>query len=116
MGIVLRPLSDRVVIKPDPIPEVIGSIINPRVGEQRSETGTIKWIGPGYVTEFPVVTVSTKDPALVLPAFPRMPMELTVGMRVMYGKYVGAVVTVGGEEFVIVRQTEVLGVLEEEDD
>jgi chaperonin GroES len=119
MSIVLRPLSDRVVITPDERQKYVGSIIVPGSASYKPQTGTVKWVGPGYVSEFPVIRSghpgrSGPHPKDVI-EFPRMPMVLEPGMRVLFGKYSGTEITIEDESYFILRLTEVLCVIEEED-
>jgi len=87
----VKPLADRVLIKPTVAEEVTASgIIIPDTAKEKPLKGTVLAIGPG-----------TKDE----------PMELKVGDVVLYGKYAGTEVEIEHEKVMIMRQNEVLAIL-----
>ena len=123
----LRPLSDRVVVVPDEHQEVVGTLVIPDSvrTDHRPQTGVIKWVGPGRVSEFPVICeVETPNKMLgeetsmitYAPQYKRMPMYLKVGMRVLYGKYSGADVQIERDNYVVLRQTDIFAILEDDDE
>ena len=94
----LRPMGDRVFIKPDEPVEKIGSIFIPQTARQKTGTGTIVAMGPGMLR---------KDGG-------RWPMpDVPVGARVIYdADSPWPRVKLGGEEFLQLRDDAVLAVFE----
>ena len=93
----LKPLADRVVIKPAEAEEKTKSgILLPDAAKEKPTKGKVVAVGPGKLDE------------------KGKPMELgvRVGDTVFYGKYSGTEVEVNGEKLVIVRESELYGVLE----
>lgn len=91
----LTPLHDRVIIKRDVAPETQGGIVIPEKAKQLSQTGTVQAAGPGKRTATGV-----------------RPLEVKAGDRVVFSKMAGAEISVDGESMVIMREEEILGVLE----
>jgi chaperonin GroES len=93
----LRPLHDRVVIKRLEEGETKrGSIIIPDTAKEKPQQGEVKAVGSGKLLE-------TGE---------RMTPEVKAGDRILFGKYSGAEVKLGGEEYLILKEDEILGVLE----
>ena len=87
----VKPLSDRVLIKPTPAEEVtVAGIIIPDTAKEKPLRGTVLAVGPG-----------TKDEA----------MQVKVGDVVLYGKYAGTEVEIDHETVLIMRQSDVLAIL-----
>ena len=92
----IKPLADRVVVKPlDETEEMRGGLYIPDTAKEKPQQGKIVAVGPGRVSD---------DGS-------RVDMELKKGDKVLYGKYSGTEVTVDGEEYLIVRESDVLAVL-----
>ena len=92
----LKPLADRVIVKPSEAEEKTkGGIILPDIAKEKPIEGTIVAIGPGKVSE---------DGKLVKP-------EVKVGDKVLYGKYSGTEVTVEGEEYLIMRESDIFAII-----
>ncbi|MBN1155459.1 co-chaperone GroES [candidate division KSB1 bacterium] len=92
----IRPLADRVVIKPVDLEEKVqGGIIIPDTAKEKPQQGKIVAVGPGKVSE-------TGE---------KIKMEVKVGDLVLYGKYAGTEVTVNDEEYLIVRESDILAIL-----
>ena len=93
----IKPLADRVVVRPldETEEQTSGGIIVPDTAKEKPQQGEIVAVGPGRVSD----------------DGNRIDMELETGDRVLYGKYSGTEVTVGGEEYLILRETDVLAVL-----
>jgi chaperonin GroES len=92
----IKPLADRVVVKPlDQDQETKGGLYIPDTAKEKPQQGEIVAVGPGRVSD---------DGA-------RIDMELKTGDKVLYGKYSGTEVTVGGEEYLILRESDVLAVI-----
>jgi chaperonin GroES len=87
----IKPLGDRVLVVPAPAEEKIGGIIIPDTAKEKPLHGTIKAVGQG-----------TKDEEMVLKA----------GDEVLYGKYSGTELEFEGEKFLMMRQSDVLAVIE----
>ena len=91
-----RPLHDRVVIEPlDREEKTVGGIIVPDTAQEKPMRGKVLVTGPGARDE---------DGAL-------LPMELKKGDNVLYGKYSGTEVKIDDKEVLIMRESDVMGVL-----
>ena len=86
----IRPLADRVLVKPAPAEEKIGGIIIPDTAKEKPQQGKVIAAGPGKKDE---------------------PMEVKVGDEVLYGKYAGTEVTVEDKKYLIVKQSDILAIL-----
>jgi len=94
----IRPLADRVVIKRIEEEEVKkGGIIIPDTAKEKPQKGEVVAVGPGRLDE----------------KGNRMPMEVKVGDKVLFSKYAGTEVKIGDEEYLIMREDDILCVLEE---
>ena len=92
----IKPLSDRVVIKPAPAEEKTkGGIILPDTAKEKPVIGEIVAVGPGKVSD----------------DGKKIPMELKVGDKVLYGKYSGTEVTVEGDEYLIMREADIFAIV-----
>ena len=93
----LRPLHDRVLVKRLEEKEVKkGGIIIPDTAKEKPQEGEIIAVGPGKVTE---------DGKL-------QAMSVKVGDKILFGKYSGSEVKLGDEEYLIMREDDILGVLQ----
>ena len=91
----LQPLHDRIVVEPAAHEEVsAGGIILPDSAKEKPMRGTVIAVGPGKTLD------SGKT----------SPVDVKVGDVVLYGKYSGTEVTVSGEDYVILRNDDVLGI------
>ncbi|MFZ5854297.1 MAG: co-chaperone GroES [Chloroflexota bacterium] len=94
----LRPLGDRVVIKPTPREEMTKSgIVLPDTAKEKPQEGTILAVGPGRFLE----------------DGKREQMDVKEGQKVLYAKYAGTEFKVDGEELLIVSQKDILAIVEE---
>lgn len=92
----LKPLGDRVVVKPAAAEEkTAGGIILPDTVKEKPVEGNVVAVGTGKVAD---------DGKAIK-------MEVKVGDRVLYGKYSGTEVTVNGEEYLIMRESDIFGIL-----
>ena len=92
----IKPLSDRVVIKSAPPDEKVqGGIIIPDTAKEKPQKGEIVAVGPGKVSDAGQTITPT----------------VKVGDMVLYGKYSGTEVTIDGEEYLIVRESDILAVI-----
>lgn len=93
----LKPLFDRVVLKPEQKDKLSsGGIILPQVADQKSELATVVSVGTGG-------TLDGKE----------QKMEVQVGQKVLYSKYAGTQFKMEGEEYLILRQTDILAIIED---
>lgn len=93
----LKPLGDRIIIKPTAAEEVTkGGIVLPDTAKEKPREGEVIAVGPGKVLE----------------SGTKVPMEIKVGDKVIYSRYGGTEVKLGSEEYVILRQDDVLAVSE----
>lgn len=93
----LKPLLDRVVIKRiEEENRTAGGIIIPDTAKEKPSQGMVVSVGPGGRDE----------------AGHEIPMTLKVGDRVLFGKWSGTEVKIEGEDLVIMKESEVFGVLE----
>ena len=92
----LKPLADRVIVKPKEADEVTkGGIILPDTAKEKPVEGTIVAAGPG----------KTSDDGKVIK------LEVKVGDVVLYGKYSGSEVTVDGVEYLIMRESDIFAIV-----
>ncbi len=93
----LKPLGDRVVIKAIEREEVTSSgIYLPDTTKEKPQEGRIQAVGPGRLLE----------------SGERAPMELKEGDRVIFAKYAGTEFKLGGEDLLILRETDILAVVD----
>ena len=94
----IRPLHDRVVVKRIEEKETVqGGIIIPDTAKEKPQEGEVVAIGQGKRLE---------DGKLI-------PLDVKVGDRILFGKYSGSEIKLEGEEFLIIREDEILGVIED---
>jgi chaperonin GroES len=94
-GVKLAPLADRVVIRALEETETMrGGLYIPDTAKEKPQQGEVIAVGPGRFE---------KDK--------RVPMDVKVGDRVLYGKYSGTEVTLDGEQYLILRESDVLAVV-----
>ena len=92
----LKPLADRVIVKPKEADEVTkGGIILPDTAKEKPVEGTIVAAGPGKTSD---------DGKLIN-------MEVKVGDVVLYGKYSGSEVPVDGVEYLIMRESDIFAIV-----
>ena len=92
----IKPLADRVVVKPMEAEEKTkGGIILPDTAKEKPVEGTIVATGPGKKSD---------DGKL-------MEMEVKVGNKVLYGKYSVTEVTIDGEEYLIMRESDIFAIV-----
>ena len=92
----MKPLADRVIIKPQEAEEKTkGGIILPDTAKEKPVIGEVVAVGPGKVSD---------DGKKISP-------EVKVGDKVLYGKYSGTEVTVEGEEYLIMREADIFAIV-----
>lgn len=116
MAIKLRPLSDRLVVKPDPAEDMTaGGLYVPASAKYEPQIGTVISAGPGWVSQVPVYVPS--DSYMTGGAtYPRREMVVLPGDRIFYPKNAGSVVQIDRDEFIIIRETDVLAFVVEKID
>jgi len=92
----LTPLHDRVIVKPSEPEEVTkGGIIIPDTAKEKPQQGEIVAVGNGKITEEGKV----------------LPLQVKVGDKVLYGKYAGTEVNIEGEEYLMMRESDVFAII-----
>lgn len=92
----LKPLDDRIVVSvSDATEKTAGGILLPDSAKQKPHQGTVVAVGPGKLLDNGT----------------RAPMAVAIGDTVLFGKYSGSDVEVGGTEYKILRESDVLGKL-----
>ncbi|MGE5432724.1 MAG: co-chaperone GroES [Syntrophomonadaceae bacterium] len=92
----IQPLADRVVVKPMAAEEKTkGGIILPDTAKEKPIEGTVVAVGQGKVSEEGKVSALT----------------VKVGDKVLYGKYSGTEVSIDGEEYLIMRESDIFGII-----
>ena len=93
----LRPLGDRVIVKPiEKKDEVRSGLIIPDTAKEKPQEGEIIAAGKGKIGE---------DGKLI-------PMDVKAGDKILYGKYSGTEVKLDGQEYLIMHQDDILGIVE----
>jgi chaperonin GroES len=93
----IRPLGDRILVKRIQEEEKTkGGIIIPDTAKEKPQEGRVVAVGKGKVTE---------DGKLLVP-------DVKAGDRILFGKYAGSEIKLEGEEHLILREDDILGVLE----
>ena len=88
----IKPLADRVLVLPAPAEEKVGGIISPDTAKEKPQRGEVVAVGQG-----------TKDETMVLKK----------GDVVLYGKYAGTELEDGDKKYLMMRQSDVLAVVED---
>ncbi len=92
----VQPLSDRIIIVPkEEAEEKVGSIYIPDSAQEKPLEGTVEAVGPGRVENGERVSPTVKK-----------------GDRVLYGKYAGTEIKADGKEMLIVREADILAILD----
>lgn len=93
----IRPLHDRLVVKRiEETEQVLNGIIIPDSAKEKPQQGEVVAVGKGKRTDDGKV----------------IPMDVAAGDRILFGKYSGSEIKLDGTEYLIMREDEVLGVLE----
>jgi chaperonin GroES len=93
----LRPLHDRVLIKRlEEQDERHGSIIIPDTAKEKPQEGKVIAVGSGKVTD----------------EGKKLPLDVKAGDRILFGKYSGSEVKIDGDEYLILREEDVLAILD----
>lgn len=91
----IKPLGDRVLVQADVAEEKTSSgIIIPDTAKEKPQQGTVIAVGPGRVENGNKIDMTVKE-----------------GDKVLYGKYAGTELTLDGEEYMIMRESDIVGIL-----
>ena len=91
----LEPLEDRIVVKPGEEEETtVSGIVIPDTAKEKPQEGEVVAVGPGRVEDGK-----------------RVPMDVKAGDRVLYSKYGGTEVKVGGEEYLVLSARDLLAIV-----
>ena len=92
----VQPLADRIVVKPlEDTEQMRGGLYIPDTAKEKPQQGEVVAVGPGKMTD---------DGKRIAP-------ELKTGDRILYGKYSGTEVTVAEEQYLILREADVLAII-----
>jgi len=92
----IRPLADRIVVKAlEETEQMRGGLYIPDTAKEKPQQGEVVAVGPGKMTD----------------EGKRIAPEVKEGDKVLYGKYSGTEVTVGDEQYLILREADVLAVI-----
>jgi len=92
----IQPLADRVVVQAlEETEQMRGGLYIPDTAKEKPQQGTIVAVGPGKLSEEGT----------------RIAPDVKVGQRVLYGKYSGTEVNVDNEEYLILRESDILAVI-----
>lgn len=90
----IKPLADRVVVRPIEREETTkGGIVIPDTAKERPQEGEVVAVGPGKYEDGK-----------------RVPMEVKVGDRVLFAKYGGTEIKIDGEEYLVLRESDILAI------
>ena len=93
----IKPLGDRIVVKPlEALEKSKGGIVLPDTAKEKPQEGKVMAVGKGRVT----------DDGKVIAA------EVKVNDKVLYGKYSGTEITVDSEEYVVLHESDILGIVD----
>ena len=94
----IRPLQDRVIVRrlEEAVEKTKGGIIIPDTAKEKPQHGKIIAVGKGKVNDDGKV----------------MPLDVKVGDKILFGKYSGSEIKIDGEEHLIMREDDILGVIE----
>jgi len=91
----IKPLSDRVVVKPEPAEEKTASgLFIPDTAKEKPQRGSVVAVGPGKVENGN-----------------KIEMTVSAGDTVLYGKYSGTEITMDGDDLLIMRESDILGIV-----
>lgn len=92
----ITPLADRVVVKPlEESEEMRGGLYIPDTAKEKPQQGEVIAVGPGRLSD----------------EGKRLAPDVSAGDKVLYGKYSGTEVTVAGEQYLILRESDILAIV-----
>lgn len=93
----IKPIGDRVVVKPEPADEkTAGGLYIPESAKEKPQRGTVVSVGAGRVENGNRIEMTVKD-----------------GDTILYGKYAGTEITLDDDDYLIMRETDILGIVDE---
>jgi chaperonin GroES len=93
----IRPLHDRVIVQRiEEEAKTKGGIIIPDTAKEKPQEGKVIAVGPGKILENGTKTT----------------LDVKVGDKILFGKYSGSEIKIDGEEFIMMREDDILGVIE----
>ncbi|MCL2760288.1 MAG: co-chaperone GroES [Desulfuromonadales bacterium] len=93
----LRPLQDRIIVKRlEEETKTAGGIFIPETAKEKPQKGEVVAVGNGKKTEDGKI----------------LPIDVKAGDKVLFGKYAGTEVKIDGEEYLIMREDDILGIME----
>ena len=93
----VRPLHDRIIVQRiDEGEQKVGGIIIPDTAKEKPQQGTVLAVGKGKVND----------------DGKRVPLDVRAGDRILFGKYAGQEIKLDGEEYLIMKEDDVLAVIE----
>lgn len=92
----IRPLQDRVIVKRIDERKTAGGIVIPETAGEKPQRGVIQAIGPGKFNNNGTL----------------QKMEVKAGDEILFGKYSGTEVKIGGEDLLVMREEDIMGVIE----
>jgi chaperonin GroES len=96
VAVKIRPLQDRVLVKPaEAKEEMKGGIIIPDTAKEKPQEGEVIAVGPGKRSDDGKIH----------------PLEVKVGDTVIYGKYAGTEIKIEGDDYLLMREDDILGVI-----
>ena len=97
MATKIKPIGDRVVVKPEPADEkTAGGLYIPESAKEKPQRGTVVSVGNGRVENGT-----------------RIDMTVEEGEKILYGKYAGTEITLDDEDYLIMRESDILGVVQD---
>ena len=97
MSVKVRPLHDRLIVERiEETEQMVGGIIIPDTAKEKPQQGKVIAVGKGKVKDDGSLTA----------------LDVKAGDKVLFGKYSGQEIKLDGEEFLIMREDEILGVIE----
>jgi chaperonin GroES len=98
VSVQIRPLGDRVVVKPLAREAMTKTgIVLPDTAKEKPQEGAVLAVGPGKVLDNGKHTT----------------LEVQVGQKVLFARYAGTEVKLDGEEYLILRESDIMGIVEE---
>lgn len=99
MAVKLRPLGDRVLVKRiEQETQLPSGLVLPETAKDKPQIGEILAVGPGERTD----------------DGKHIPLEVTVGQKVAFPKYAGTEIKLNGDEYLLLRESDLLAIVEEE--
>ena len=94
----IRPLQDRVIVRrlEEAVEKTKGDIIIPDTAKEKPQQGKVIAVGKGKVNDEGKLT----------------PLDVKVGDKILFGKYSGSEIKIDGEEHLILREDDILGIVE----